>query len=377
MKKKKILTIALIGALMSIATEATAQNCVIYANLKASSVFVDDDYIVYVEKNDNNAVIGIDCQTGEKKTLIPGIAGVYEGARPRIKKAHKAGQRLFFTLENQEGGYIWDGKSVQTSSPMTLATDLYVTTDHHALFRSSRRVDGKLAYDLWDLKQDKHLVSFAYNELGGNGDLYNTTVFIDAKGNLWTDYPKIVENGANTYTYYGIKRLTPEGRWDFYDLGTQSYVAENKVTPGRVFQKGDYIYRAAGRRIYRINTMSPTPAWEEYAKIPASQNSNFEKFAIDSKGNMFTNAKKLLEGVDYNNQYWRAGTFDRPQTLGNEIQTGASQYIYKRLDPGQCSMRVDALDNFVFLDSDGTDLYIYNPNGVVGYTKVKSMIIVK
>ncbi len=351
--------------------QQSVAKCVVYDKLNASSVFVDNDLIIYVEKGDNNAVIGIDRKTGEKQTLIAGLEGVYEGRRPRIKKVHKANNMLFFTLDGKDGGYIYDGQSVQSSPAITLATDLYVTTNHHALFRSSRRVDGKVAYDLWDLRQDKHLISFAYTELGGTGDLYNTTVYISDDGCLWTDYPQTFQDGT---THYGIKRITPEGRWNFYDLGTQSYVAENGVTPGHVYKQGDYIYRAAGRRIYRINTASANPEWEEFAKIPPTQDSNFSKFAIDSKGNMLTNARQLLSSVPYNNQFWRAGAFDSPQNLGSEVQTGISQYIYQRINPEHCSIRVDDDDNFVMLES-GTTLYIYNPNGLVGYKNTRGTAV--
>lgn len=391
--KKELFSIVAICALLVMSTTATAQvrrksttsrpsatkqatvaKCVIYDKLNASSVFIDDDCILYVEKGENNAVIAIDCKTGEKQTIIPGIAGIYEGRRPRIKKAHKVGNTIFFTLENQDGGYIYDNKSVQSSPSMTNVVDLCVTTTNHALVRSSKRLDGKVAYDLWDLNQGKLLVSFPYDELGGTGDLYNTTVFISDDGCLWTDQPQQQYSGNNMYTHYGIKRITPEGKWTFYDLGTQSYVAENNVTPGRVVKKGDYIYRAAGRRIYRINTTSPNPEWEEFAKIPPTQDSEFSKFAIDSKGNMLTNARLLLSSKPYNNQYWRAGAFDNPQNLGSEIPTGINQYPFQKLEPESCSMRPDAEDNFVFLE-DGTTLYIYNPNGINGYAKTKGTLV--
>ena len=384
--KKNFLVMVAICVWMAMGTGAMAQvrpttrqasgtpKWVIYENLDASSVFVGKNYILYVEKGENNAVVAIDVQTGEKRTVIPGIAGIYEGQRPRIKKVQMAGNAIFFTLENHEGGFIYDWKSVQTSSPMTLVADLYVTTDHHALFRSTRSVNGKPAYDFWDLEQSKHLVSFAYDELGGDGDLTNSTVFISKDGCLWTDTPIEKWEGNNQRFYHGIKRITPKGRWDFFNLSTQSYVAENRVIPGRLVKKGDYIYRAAGRRIYRINTALPSPVWEEYAKIPPTQNSKFFKFVVDSKGNMLTNAGEM-SNVPFNNQYWRVGAFDTPENLGKNLQTGFSQYGNQRIDPYLYSMRTDDNDNFMFLNSSGTTLYVYNPNGLVGYTKTAGTIV--
>ena len=65
---------------------------------KAKSIAMGNKYIYYLEPGENNAVIGINRETGEKETIIPGIAGIYEGARPRIYKVFARGNRLFFYI---------------------------------------------------------------------------------------------------------------------------------------------------------------------------------------------------------------------------------------------------------------------------------------
>ena len=65
------------------ATSQPVKKIAIYSKTysKGGSIFVGKKKIYYVEvENKNNAVKSIDCQTGAVETVIPGIAGIYEGA---------------------------------------------------------------------------------------------------------------------------------------------------------------------------------------------------------------------------------------------------------------------------------------------------------
>jgi hypothetical protein len=136
------------------------KNCAIYSWEKdVRSVQVTKDYIYYVEGNENNAVMAIDRKTGDLKTIIPGIAGIYEGARPRIYSIKVCGERLFFQLVASGiswdcgGVYLYDGKSVETSASLfpSKRGQMYVGSDNYLL-----------AYDcdtenmtIWDVKRLK------------------------------------------------------------------------------------------------------------------------------------------------------------------------------------------------------------------------------
>ncbi len=86
--------------------------------LKKRAFTVGKEYIYFVEANKNNALRSINRKTGEVGTVIPGIANVYEDARPRIDGVHECGGRLLFSLE-KGGVCVWDGKPASSTSPRT------------------------------------------------------------------------------------------------------------------------------------------------------------------------------------------------------------------------------------------------------------------
>ncbi|MBR1491234.1 MAG: hypothetical protein IJ610_00600 [Bacteroidaceae bacterium] len=329
----------------------------IYAT-KPRSVTIWQDYIYYVENNENNAVISIDRKTGEKSTLIPGIAGVYEGARPRITGIRICAGRLLFTLRGKEAVYEYDNKSVKSSGTIEDATGFISNNNRYALFYSRAAAkDNLLGYDLWDMENKKFIYTFGYEEIGS---VSNYKPFISSDGCLWCE------------SRMGFLRVAPGGKSQHFSLSGQSYIQENGVRSieGICIKKGDYIYAPCNRRIYRINTMSPTPRWEEYAKIPFTQDNKFLYFSVDSQGNMLTSGDS---NHDYNTQYWRVEAFDNPQSLGQSLTTGFMKWGYSTVTPSLHRIATDEDDNFIFVDE--SDIHIYNPKGIVGYTKTVGKIV--
>ena len=331
-------------------------NIICYEVPRICSIALYGDYFFYVEDNNNNAVIVIDRKTGQKVTFLPGIAGLYEGVRPFITNIGMCGGKFFFTLKGREAVYDFDWKSVETSKPIEDATSIISYGERYALFLSRVKKGNLPGYDLWDMENKKFIYTFGYEDIGKRFE-YQNRPFIAPDGSLW------YKDGL------GFFKIAPGGKRQFFSLAEESYVKQNGIQyiEEKCKRKGDYIYVPCKRRLYRINTMSSTPVWEEYAKIPPTQDNSFCRFCIDSQGNILTEGH-ASDGVgykDYNTQYWRVGSFDAPLSLGGNLSTGFGGF-YEKIHLWRFNMMTDDDDNFIFVNNE--ELYIYNPKGIVGYT---------
>lgn len=341
-----------------------------YGKLNARDMYVGDSLIYYVEKSDNNAVMGIDRKTGEKSVVIPGVEGVYEGARKQvIKKFLVCGGRQLMVLSygEDEGVYLYEG-SVKQAKQLGNSMWLLASNKRYAFVKSSHRIDGKYCSELWDMQNLKMLQRWPVNFMT------QPIAKIASDGSVWIWKNEIDENTQRKW--FGVMKLELDGKTKVYDLSTQPYVVENNITEGKndLYKLGDYLYNRCRRRIYRINTLDPDAKWEEYAKIPATQNSEFVWYCIDSKGNMLTSGSSSMS-ADYKIQYWERGHYDTPKALGTELKTGINEFGFRSVEPTGYSRLVDADDNFILLYSSGSELCIYNPNGVVGYAKARGTVI--
>lgn len=343
------------------------KNCAIYSWEKdIRSVRVTKDYIYYVESNDNNAVMAIDRKTGDLKTIIPGIAGIYEGARPRIYSIFVCGGRLLFQLINPHGlsyecggVYVYDGKSVETSQYLKTGT-IIDGNDNYLL-----TIDcGDWTQDvLWETKSLKPIKRMDHN-----------SILIPDKGNLGF----IASNGSVWGKSGGVMCYALNGNRTNYTLDKEAYVIQEmrRGTYGgqvldaeRIQQAGDYIYASCKRRIYRMNLLSPG-RWEEYIKMPSTINNTFDWFCADANGNILTRG----DSHDNNNTlYWKVGSFDSPQPIGRDIETGFTDWGYTKIWENLNMNFMDADGNFI--SHSGSSIYIYNPNGVIGYTNVVGKIV--
>ena len=112
--------------------------------------------------------------------------------------------------------------------------------------------------------------------------------------------------------------------------------------------------------------------WEEYAKTPPTINNRFEWFCPDSKGNLYTQG---VSTGDYNTQYWKVGEFDSPKSLGRDLMTGLTKWGYTKI---WLTLHKNVTDKDGNLISVGDkEFWIYNPNGVIGYTKAVGKVIEK
>lgn len=343
-----------------------------YGKLNAGDVYVGDSMIYYVEENDNNAVMGIDRKTGEKSVVIPGVKGVYEGARKQvIKKFFICGGRQLMVLKDSYGDdngvYLYEG-SVKQARRLENSMWLLASNKRYAFVKSSHRIDGKYCSELWDIQNLKMIQRWPVNFMT------EPIAKIASDGSVWIWKNEINENTQRMW--FGVMKLELDGKTKFYDLSTQPYVVENDIREAKndLYQLGDYLYNRCYRRIYRINTLDPDAKWEEYAKIPATQNSEFVWYCIDSKANMLTSGSSFMS-ADYKIQYWERGHYDTPKALGTELKTGINEIGFRSVDPPGYLRQVDADDNFILLYSSGSELCIYNPKGVVGYAKACGTVI--
>lgn len=326
--------------------------------LAAKYVHISDDVIYYIEKGDNNAVMAINRQSGEVTTVIPGIAGVYEGARQRIYSVRTCAGKLLYVYDKGKV-YVYDGKSVETSKFIPNSYDFCMVGRHHALLETDSGVDQLW---LWDIENMKVIAKFPRLR-SFDHDFDYKPVAIDDAGNIWARYG------------FEFLRITPSGTKTLYDLSTASYVKNEREQHRRVNndvvkQKGNYLYVAYGRRIYRINMLAPT-GWEEYAKIPPTEDKMFDSYAVDLQGNILT-CGNGMSSKSNNSEYYAIGAFNTPKALGDQIPTGIGNgKIWMNL----CKTSADNDGNFVLMSEDGMAIYLYNPNGLVGYNKARGTII--
>lgn len=333
--------------------------------ITTGDIAIDNKYIYYVEAGENNSVIGINQETGLVETIIPGIAGIYEGARPEIRRVSVSSGKLFLRTYTRKDGrkfWLYDGKSLETSQQLPTWRAILKMTQNRALICST-----KDQVELWDTQNMKKIVSFDFNFWYSIGmpslnsyldtDKDNPALAIASDDAIWSIKNEYPDGDV-------IRRLDKNGHKSTFQINKEDYVINNALNNNfsYIFYKGDFLYACKERRVYRMNMLSPGK-WEEYAKIPANENKTFEVAVPDSKGNLFTWGKTSF---DYNIEYYKANNLNTPTALGSyNLPTGLDNLT--KIWLSNCRVWSDNNDNFVIYV--GKVIYIYNPNGVVGYTK--------
>ncbi len=357
----------------SSATAAKPKVChfAAYSGQKAKSAFVDDSLLFYVESGNNNAVMAISCTTGKKITVIDGIEGVYEGVRPRIGSVVICGGHLFYELEKEDGIYIFDGATKRTEK---IPNSMYLAAanERYMLFRALGH-DCR-AYDLWDMQTLKGMKWYKSDQINDG------KVHIARDASFWFfEMKSIMAENNQTINPFGVTRQTQDGTQTFFSLSDQKYIAENGLRSGgnETFkQVGDYLYYAIGRRVYRINMMDAQPRWEEFAKMPPTQDSQFQWICPTPQGAMLTASPTGSTGMKRTIQYWKPGAYDSPTDIAvDEIPTGFSEYAFRNIMPSLCRGNGDNFGNFVLTEKNGGDIYIYNPIDIQGYKTSRGTIV--
>lgn len=327
----------------------------------AKWVAVSDKYIYYIQNSNNNAVMGINRKTGIQEIIIPGIENVYENVRPKLKRIVYSGDKLFLVTETKhlkEEFYIFDGRSFETSKRCNNWSEILRASNNHIVVTTQ---NGEC--QVWNTVEMKLVVSF-------NRDSPEPIYF----GGSFMEPSTVASDGSLWYSYShepGVIQVKPNGKIIFYSLAQEPYLQKNEVHGIKVKAKDNYIYVSCSRRIYRMNMLNPG-VWEEYAKIPATEEHSFSWFCPDSQGNL------LIQGFsskNYNTEFYKIGSFETPFPLGKELRTGLKEFYREiTLDLVYSEGVVcDANDNFIILKYNR--IYIYNPNNIIGYTAAVGKII--
>jgi len=328
-------------------------------SVNTNAIRCGEDFILFAENTQNNPVFIINSSTGESKCVLDGIANVYENARDRVDDLYLFDNRLVLKFLTGNHNGVYTGTRFKAYSTSFDSNSVLEGWDY------IRGMSGKYAfvgnsreqYELWDMDELKMLYRWkAYNSQlpYPNKMKADDPVFIASDKSIW--YIK----GDQVST--GVIQLVPEGGYIYnYPLVNEDYIRKNHVTQfRRVRQFNDYIYVACERRIYRMNMLSPG-TWEEFARIPISENNTFYDFYIAPNGNMLVVGQRV--------ELYRPGSFDKPQLLGTDyrLKTGLKEYAFSDLWLNFCSINADKNSNFIFFKD--SELYIYNPDGLVGYTE--------
>ena len=332
---------------------------VAFYNARVNDFCIDSKYIYFVEKKPNNAVMKIDRQTGEVSTLLPGIANVYEGRRDIINKISIAGGKFIFKYGDYpyKVGILANNKYYGSDK----WEEVYRTNGDFALIKTHSS-----SMELYDVKNMKSvLVDITRNGIG---------MEIGSDGSVW--YP--VREWVNGKDLFGVIRLDKAGKKTFFDLTRQSYIVSegtedngwHKVSINYFTSRGDYLYVSCKRRIYRMNMLQPS-AWEEYTKIPPTIDSQFYEFWPNWKGDILNNDNGFTRCY----YFYRVGAFNNPQCLseGRYIKSGLSKFGWTEIWPSLYKVCVDVDNNYIM--SGGGSITIYNPDGVIGYSKARSKVI--
>lgn len=328
-------------------------------NVKADAVRCGWGLLMYAENTQNNPVIYIDSSTGKTGRLLDGIANVYENARNVVNDLYFFEKYLVLKMWTGNHNGVYTGvafsavnKSDVTSSALEGWDYVRGMSSRYAFIGNTRE-----QYELWDMDELK--VLYRWNAYDSqlpypNKMTARDPVFIASDQSVWF----IKGNNIST----GVIQLVPsENRVYNYPLSNEEYIRTNHVTEfGRVRQFKDYIYVACNRRIYRMNMLSPG-RWEEYARIPITEDNDFHDFYIAPNGNLLVIGQRV--------ELYRPSSFDKPQLLGTDykLKTGLKDYAFSTLWLNFCSLNADENSNFIFFND--SELYVYNPDGLVGYTE--------
>ena len=356
--------------------------------LNATFIAPTDSVIYYLENDENNAVMSLDCQTGAINTVIPGIKGVYEGARPLFRDLVATGGKLLLrvTKESKRGVYVWDGKSLSTSKRMGSALEIACYNGKYVLvYAEPKDKDGytQECFMLWDVEQMKSLIRYPlYDDSSGKTAYENLEhAVMDTAANFWygtrAGVKRVARNGRiTTYKFTGdyIETLREENAY-----GWDSDVKSTQMT-----LQGDYLYVAFHRRIYRMNVYEPG-TWEEYAKVPPTQEGEFSQVAAYPDGSLLTYCDV---NKDFATQYYPVGKFDAPVSLGRRPSlptTGHFINMDKECWISLNYMEYDYLGNILVLTNSTSTrtnnmfntgaLWVINPQGVNGYKNVVGKVV--
>ena len=185
--------------------------------LRASHIAPTDSVIYYLEGEENNALMALDCQTGAVRTVIPGIKGVYEGARPLFGDVVATGGKLLLQVGNPKRGvYIWEGNSLSTSKRLSGSRKMSSYNGKYVLVYSNPK-DGN-DYDtgdflLWDLEQMKCLLRYPCLDADYEYAIYHELdkAVMDTAATLWEP------------TSMGVWRIPRKGKDVKYQL-TGEYI---------------------------------------------------------------------------------------------------------------------------------------------------------
>ena len=360
------------------ATSQPVKKIAIYSKTysKGGSIFVGKKKIFYVEvENKNNAVKSIDCQTGTVETVIPGIAGIYEGARPVIESVAEVGDYLLFVLK-KGGVYVWDGKSVETSKRIPNSWDIQGSNDRY-IFISFVYDQGKASertvYSVMDTKDWSICESFKYSKQ------WEGKVYLASDGSAWSFHSDFyIKNSKgediDCIQGYGAERVKGNKNtyYNLYDLPYVSMSNDERghyLEWGTIQQLGDSLYISVSRRIFRLDMLAENPKWEEFARLPATQPGYFGRICINRKGDMLSYYNKYS---DADIQLWKAGHYDQPKNYGRELLTGFNEWNFRSLGLTTYATRIDCNDNFLIPNGE---INLWNPDGIVGYEKAKGKII--
>lgn len=323
-------------------------------SFKPKNVFVGKNYIFYIEDSRNNAVMGIDQATGEVVEFVQGIATVYEEVRPTYSYIQAGGNYLFcgYGTDSRSVYHVYDITTKKLIKVIEDWLNIDAINDKYALIWPKRG-----SKELWDMTELKRITTYS-NDIKWGSD-YKQKFFLASDGAVW-------------FKWGEVYRVAQNGKVSMYDLSKEEYVIKNNVKNiGYTTKKGDSLYVAAHRRIYRMNMLEPG-RWTEYAKVPLSEDNTFNTFLPDSRGNLLTSGDTFYNKTDRCVERYVVGNFDNPVPMGHYIDTGLTDWGYKSIGIG--GALTDNQDNVIVL-IDSNKLFIYNPDGVVGYTKAIGKIV--
>ncbi len=345
-----------------------AKNCFIVYEFRNYRHEMGEDKIYIINSLDDNTVYSIDYNTGTVNEEIEGVGKVYEGARPKFIQVKSCGGKLLLTVKknSKAGVYVYNGKSISTSQKIDNSLYVLAKNDRCALIVCGTEWDKETHVDLWDISEMKKIGTSKQDDSYGGipffGFLSNGASYIVSSNNdVWSI-------GGNYNGCFDILQINNGKSFESPSLTEQEYVAsyieDHGDTPSYRYGKvgyycilrGDYMYVAYNRRIYRINTN--TLVWEEFLKMPLSINNSFSSFGITPDGTIYSNG---TEGI----QIYYPGKYDKPVEIGRELVIPFAEYFHKTFPSRYYEIKTDPNGNFVILNDDG--VYVYNPKGIVGY----------